>query len=238
MDLTQCPFALVTTDRSLTRKDAAVLIESNVPDLVEELRSIAPTAALSTMLTTQLAWLRAGQYCAFGGNVCRFDYRVILDEIAHLEDQTLPTGTGPATKFTGLLSQFWHKHFCEPQFLAKNLANETEQSFDRLFYCDFAQASERELGRNWNGLLLDDHAVGLLTYTLLFGALNERSGNNSKHAVSRMTGEWIVFMKHKGKNLYLTLAVHKETDQSIINRLGLCAEEFPNIGDLLTPHGS
>ena len=50
MNLSQCPFALVTADRSLTPNDAAILIESNKLHLVEELRSIAPTAALSTML--------------------------------------------------------------------------------------------------------------------------------------------------------------------------------------------
>ena len=44
----------------------------------------------------------------------------------------------------------------------------------------------------------------------------------------KLTGEWIVFAKHEGKNYYLCLATHRTSDQSIHNKIkAVCWREFP-----------
>jgi hypothetical protein len=49
-----------------------------------------------------------------------------------------------------------------------------------------------------------------------------------------LTGEWIVFAKHEGKNYYLCLAGHDEGDDHIFARISDgCAYEFPFLSDVL-----
>lgn len=43
-----------------------------------------------------------------------------------------------------------------------------------------------------------------LAYDFVLGGLTDRS------AVSKMTGDWIVFGRHEGQNFYLDLASHEE----------------------------
>jgi hypothetical protein len=44
----------------------------------------------------------------------------------------------------------------------------------------------------------------------------------------KLTGHWIVFAEHNGKNYYLCLATHEEGDEVVAERIkdGCCAE-FP-----------
>jgi len=49
-----------------------------------------------------------------------------------------------------------------------------------------------------------------------------------------LSGEWIVFAKHEGKNYYLTLAAHYEGDDQIFARIrDGCVGEFPFLASLL-----
>ncbi len=52
-----------------------------------------------------------------------------------------------------------------------------------------------------------------------------------------MTGEWIVFAKHNGKNFYLTLGVHQEDNASVALRIWQCGWEFPFVLDILKSNG-
>jgi hypothetical protein len=52
--------------------------------------------------------------------------------------------------------------------------------------------------------------------------------------MQELTGEWIVFAKHEGKNHYLCLAGHDEGDDHIFARIrDGCAYEFPFLSGLL-----
>ena len=42
---------------------------------------------------------------------------------------------------------------------------------------------------------------------------------------------WLIYALHEGGNCYLTLAIHHEADQSILDRLKPCLEEFEFLGD-------
>lgn len=44
----------------------------------------------------------------------------------------------------------------------------------------------------------------------------------------KLTGEWLVFAKHEGKNYYLSLATHHEEEDEVCERIKLgCLNEFP-----------
>ena len=46
------------------------------------------------------------------------------------------------------------------------------------------------------------------------------------HAGCRLTGEWIVFAKAGGRNIYLTLGGHEEPDEAILECCLPAAREF------------
>jgi hypothetical protein len=47
-----------------------------------------------------------------------------------------------------------------------------------------------------------------------------------------MTGEWIVFAKANGGNIYLTLARYDETNEVVFSRCSPAAQEFPELASL------
>ena len=79
----------------MTLERAGELLRSNLAAMDEELSVIAPGALVTNVLKIQLAWLRSGHLCSFGGQACEFDQRTILDEIRHLENSSLPRSTKP-----------------------------------------------------------------------------------------------------------------------------------------------
>jgi hypothetical protein len=220
-------FALCLTDWTITPEQAAKLLERNVAEVAAELAARVPDAEISPMLRIQLAWLRSGQVCSFGGKVHAFDHRVIVDEIAHLENPSLPTSTKGAEALSGMLKGFWHKHFFEASMLVKNLMEEYEKYFDTFWYRDFLKA--------WHADPVQ--LTGLIGQTLVHGAFLNRQGASSAAAKSRVTGEWLVFAKDKGRNIYLTIAVHGEKNASIALRLWQCGRAYPFVLELLQSNG-
>lgn len=190
---------------------------------------------MSTNLKIQLAWLRSGRACAFGGKDYSFDQRSVVDELLYLESGGIPTRAKPAEPLSGMLEGFWHKHFFEARFMVKNLAEETKKNFDILWHRDFLNA------RQADPALKDENDIGRLTglmaQTLVHGAILNRAGSLGKRRTSRLTGEWIVCAKHEGKNVYLTLAVHNEVNKSIALRIWQCGQEFPFVLDMLKSNG-
>jgi hypothetical protein len=234
-DLSKFAFALGTADRTMTSERAMQLLQSNLAAIDEELSVKAPNALITSGFKIQLAWLRSGQPCSFGGKIREFDQRMIVDEIAHLEDPSLPTSTKPHEAMSGMLNGFWHKHFFEARFLPENLRRETQKNFERLWYRDFLPAwrsdpisrDETDVGR----------LSGLIAQTMVHGAFLNRLGSRSAQAKSRVTGELIIFGKNEDRNLYLTLAVHEESDAAIATRIWQSGQEFPFILDILKSNG-
>jgi hypothetical protein len=59
-------------------------------------------------------------------------------------------------------------------------------------------------------------------------------GLDARGNASKLTGDWMVFGKHEGKNYYLELATHHEGEKhnadKLFEKLRLgCAAEFPFI---------
>jgi hypothetical protein len=234
-NLSKFPFALVTADRTMTSDRAMELLRTNLAAIGQELSVRAPNALVTSALKVQLAWLRSGHFCSFGGRVYEFDQRTIVDEVAHLENPDLPTSTKAHEPMSGMLSGLWHKHFFEARFLPKNCGNEMQKNFERLWHRDFLPAWQSDLA------LQDETDVGRLTgliaQTMVHGAFLNRLGNRSPQAKSRVTGELIIFGKNEGRNVYLTLAVHEESNAAIATRIWQCGQEFPFILDILKSNG-
>jgi hypothetical protein len=131
-----------------------------------------------------------------------FDYFSVLDELDYLEGIT-PTSRTKAEEQFGRkpLHPLWHKHF----FLAEHVP--------------------RNVGVRWNL-----HDGGNKDLTKMLGEIVENSGESpevwpdylthrlvvqgfEERAQRGLTGDWIIFAKHDGKNFYLDLAIHEEGEE-------------------------
>jgi hypothetical protein len=66
--------------------------------------------------------------------------------------------------------------------------------------------------RNESGYV-DDKFISYIAHESTIEAFQKRAKKK------RVSGEWIVFQEHNGKNYYLTLAAHDEGDENIYSRV-------------------
>jgi len=95
------------------------------------------------------------------------------------------------------------------------------------------------MGKNGLKNLVNEHlAVGetitaenlnALTHDIVTGSLEKRAD------AGKLTGEWIVFAKENGENIYLAIGTHSEPDEQLANNLRVtCVPEFPFLARYLT----
>ena len=142
----------------------------------------------------------------------------ILSAIWELEaGETQQGGIKSATQFKNIpLKGLWHKHFFSAHFLAGNIL--------------------RGLGEN--GLerlvneVMDPNKSPVMTQEMI-NELVRRVTNEPlemRDAAKKLTGEWIVFLKHGGKNYYLCVNTHNAGDQVIYDRIMThCVRDFPDL---------
>jgi len=143
----------------------------------------------------------------------------ILDEIKHFEGLKRSTSTGNERPFNGPVLRGLHKkHFTDARFILKNIGIHLGYENGKMARLDriIRQAFER----NTSGYV-DDDFINYITHHTTVGAYEDRTRKG-------LTGEWIIFKKHQGKNYYLTLAAHNEGDESIRRRVEMAYEfDFP-----------
>jgi hypothetical protein len=55
----------------------------------------------------------------------------------------------------------------------------------------------------------------------------------------KLTGEWIIFARHDGKNYYLCLNTHEAGDQFVYDRImEHCVRDFPGLPDWISAAAS
>jgi hypothetical protein len=123
----------------------------------------------------------------------------ILDEVKYLEGKKETSRTGEAKPLRGKqLKGLYKKHFTDARFIMKNIGlhlgveSGNTENLEKIIH---EAALKKDAGCS------EHEIVNYLTHHLTAGAYQERS----KKA---LTGEWIVFKKHEGKNYYLVLAEH------------------------------
>jgi hypothetical protein len=155
-----------------------------------------------------------------GANIDRIIY-----EIKNLEDPNENhSRTKPETQFTGThLQGLWHKHY-ENAGLKDMAINISEQ----LKHSKTFDIEAFEIIKNIN--LSDQQKASMLGY-LAFG---KQYLDRIKDG--RLTGDWIVYHIHKGKNYYLNINIgnHTGDDENIAREIkGATVYEFPFLkGDL------
>jgi len=139
----------------------------------------------------------------------------ILQPVLDSENGEPVTGLKPATQFTREpLRGLWHKHWFSARFLPANLL----AAMSRRDSMDFIWEIANE------GDLLTEDIIKQIAHRLTITAFEKRS------ATKKMTGEWIVFLKHDEMNYYLCLGTHQTGDQRILDKIdSICRLDFPDL---------
>ncbi len=154
----------------------------------------------------------------------RYNIHTIVDEIKVIEGIHHLSMTKSPTKFKRLpLQGLWHTHHFQSKFVPKNISsywgfqNDKTPKFDKMIDTVF---------NDLNSEYVTDEALAKISHKIVFDAYQHRVKDK------QITGEWIIFAKHEGRNYYLTLASHKEGDQNIYNRIvNYCSSQFPFLFD-------
>ncbi len=171
---------------------------------------------------SRVSWLLSVQlYCALKHR--SFNIFSVTDVIQQIEGRRPSRlAKGPEEFKHPPLKGLWKAHFFDPRFMVRNLINEwgliyeSSQKFKDL--CERA-AKEEEAEPSKVG------SQGRLAHAVVV------EGYESRASKKKLTGEWIIFGKHEGKNYYLCIATHSSTrkeDEEIYNAVQhLCSDEFP-----------
>lgn len=205
---------------------------AQIASAAQDVREWVALKLTSGSCSTELIYQLAGHLCRmpqwFGDRALLVDIHAVYDQVGELEKAPLTRAapTKRAEPFTaGPLQGLWHKHWFQADFLMTNLLKETEKNGEMLI----RRRLDEVFGRNgWEGQILTKDLAGQLADAMVDGALEHRAGRSKKP--SRLTGEWIVFAKGRGgRNIYLTLAGHGETNEAIFKRCALAPKEFPEL---------
>lgn len=188
----------------------------------DELKGYAEACRLQLYVGGRYSWL-------FVLNLLSYDrlYGInpfqVVDEIRTLEDSARRTRTKPAAQFAREpLKGLWHKHFFCGRFMAKNLENHLTGG--RLEQVATEVFDPRKSAVVTEGMIRE------FSNRITVEAFEERAASGS------LTGEWIVFAKHKGRNYYLCLATHDTGDEAIFNSIRtVCWPQFPFLSGNATP---
>ncbi len=134
----------------------------------------------------------------------RYDSDQIVDEVAFLEGHH---GRSSKTKAAKLfrktpLQGYWHKHFSQANYMAKNLWNEMlrDKTLPKFFTEHAGETMTPENARLLTQKLVSEN---------YFRRMNE----------ARLTGEWIIFEDESQSRRYITLANHAENNEVIAERI-------------------
>lgn len=205
---------------------------SDISDAVRDVREYLALRLTTGACAARFLYDLAGHWCrmpqSFGGKPLLVDVHAVIDQIGEMEraqnSRAMPTKA--ASRFDGPLEGLWHKHWFQAPFMPRNLANEMEKHGESLIVRRLIERYGRD---GWDSRTIDTEMVGLLAEASVFGALEHRAGNTGRGATSRLTGEWIVFARAGGRNIYLTLGGHEEPNQAILDRCLPAVREFKEL---------
>ena len=146
---------------------------------------------------------------------------VVLSEIDFLEGITTKTKTKPATQFKREpLHPFWHKHVFAARHIIKNIG--AEWGFE------FPESNHGKYSKHFKAIAQKYEGEEGTWINPFVNGIVDAAINRPREA--RATGDWIIFAKLDGKNIYLDLATHEEgqANQKLYEKLrDGCKDEFP-----------
>ena len=120
------------------------------------------------------------------------------------------------------LAGFHHKHHTQAEFIFTNILLQHQKPKTKVRLAQFEKEifpADVKVQESWD------------TYAKLAAHEHTVATYEERAAAGILTGEWIVYARHEGKNYYLTLATHSEPDEKILKRIALCRDDFPFLGD-------
>lgn len=184
-------------------------------NIIRSLRRRYVPEPLSQRMTT-LLWVGMAAINSRYG----ISFEEMLAPIFDLENGTNRSGTKPATMFRrSVLKGLWHKHFFSARFLAANI----------------------EAGHGANGLrkIVEDVA-GKIDGTMppteeMIVEIARRAVHDPldrRFSTGKATGEWVIFLPRPEGNHYLSVVVHKQPDNEILDQiLTTAVYDFPEIAE-------
>jgi hypothetical protein len=194
----------------------------------ECLRLRLRTGACAARLLYELAGHWCGLPQSFGDDPVLVDVFAAVDEIGEIERaETAWTAlTKPACRFnSGVLEGLWHIRCSQGSFMKRDLKNEISKRGESLIIKRLVERYERH---GWGAHTIDSEMVSLLTHAGTCESLDHRAGDTTGDT-SRLIGEWIVFAKTGGRNIYLTLGGHGEMNEAILERCLPAVREFKDL---------
>jgi hypothetical protein len=185
-----------------------------------------PLDRCSQVLFSQLAHMPN-----YGG--MNYPYQFVEREIKHLEGLG-DTTTKPEAPFRkNPLSGFMHNHFCVPGYEHLGINTKLAWKFGNPNPKKFSQMALSIVKRYVNSNQTDEdkrQCAGEIANEIVSGrgGVQDRLRGNA-------TGDWIIYLPHKGKNYYLCIAKHDE-DGFILEAIKHCTTDFPFINDVFAPN--
>jgi len=206
--------------------------DSDDIDVTEELAAFADIYGLERAASGRysLLLLYSLYYWAKAG---RLNPAKVMEEIEALEGLREASRTKPASIFrrNHPLKGLWHKHYLEDGLpsMAINL-----QKGMRKYGIPFAEQMVEQAQKSGEKRYFSEKDIPSIVHDAVEG--------NWKRLMreSALTGQWIVFAQHGGKNYYLCLANHTTGDQKIRDQIdAICVQEFPFLKGILSqPEGA
>ena len=203
---------ICNTENSL----AAGRTSFTLDEVAEFKRAAVRGRSYADRISIQLAFRLLGW---LGPAVDEFDVLLELDNLEGLRETSRTKPAAPFRKAPLCDHSLWHKHFFSNQrHLVRNvgirwsLDPDGNDDLDKMIH---------EVAKDYG----HDPEVWqkILAHRLIVEAYEERARRG-------LTGDWIIFAKHKGKNYYLDLATHtegKEPERLLQKLRNGCSSEFP-----------
>lgn len=199
---------------------------SDGKDMTTELYDFATFVGLEKVATGRYSFLLLLELYA-GVKSGRQNPKEIIDEIEVLEGLQKKSGTKQASLFhREPLKGLWHKHYLEDGLasMARNLSRGIGKYRIPWFEKGIADAQssgeERYVTEEDIPHIVNDAIAGN------WERLKKKSA---------LTGEWIIFARHKNKNYYLCLGRHKSDLQILRAQIdAVCVREFPFLINILS----
>lgn len=181
-----------------------------------ELESFAKLIGLQSIVRNRFSWILVGDIY-INQMINGIDPYHIIDEIKALEGLRESLTKPPVQFRNPPLYPLWHKHYFSAHFIAANIYNELNRN----------NLLSRVVNR-----IIDPAVSPVFTMEMINDLSNAvvEKPFDTRSKDKRITGEWIVYGKHSGKNIYLCMAKHDSGDQEIFNKLSFyCRNHFPEL---------
>lgn len=152
----------------------------------------------------------------------------VMREIEALEGIGAPSQFKPPTIFRDPpLEGLWHKHYLQDGLpsMAQNLKQGLEQ-----FGIPVMEKMIKETQESGEERVFEEEHLGQIVNDIVTGNWTRLAENQA------LTGEWIVFAKHEGKNYYLCLGFHNRSSHLQLRQQidAICTQEFPFLSEILS----